>query len=455
MKASEQMSAPEKRVLLFAPYFLPRRRVGAMRPFRFAIHLRKFGWQPTVLTIAAEGQHLTEKEARLLRGIEVIELDPPFDRSTSAESQLGTSSDSSSAVLEKLAEPLGSVLDAVDRQFPVDTWLPFFLLKYRALTSAVRRVRPHVLWSTGDPWSGLLAARHLAHRFQLPWVADFRDPWTLSPVRMNGQSALTKTLNRWCERRILHSANAVVFTSAQTEATYRRHYADLDLHTTTIYNSFDHTLFDDPVAPEASDVSDEPTSASHLDIGFFGRFRILSPATPIADALAAAHRQSEAAARIRVFSFGPLNAADERHARALGVRDQFYERDAVPLQKALSALRQFDLLLLSTDPRRDAIVPAKLWEYLAARRPILSLSKNPEITDLLERTGAGVQRTPENKHDIAELLLECLRAKQEGRALPLPFAPDPAAIERFEARSATQALTSLLNSVADTTGTRT
>ena len=77
-----------KRVLMFTPYFLPRRRVGAMRPFRFVIHLRDFGWEPVVMTIAAKGQQLTPREAELLEGIRIIELAPPFDRTLASESQL-------------------------------------------------------------------------------------------------------------------------------------------------------------------------------------------------------------------------------------------------------------------------------------------------------------------------------------------------------------------------------
>lgn len=51
-----------------------------MRPFRFAIHLREYGWEPTVLTIAAPGQELTDKEAALLRDVSVLSVKPPFDR---------------------------------------------------------------------------------------------------------------------------------------------------------------------------------------------------------------------------------------------------------------------------------------------------------------------------------------------------------------------------------------
>lgn len=465
--------APPKRALLFAPYFLPRRRVGSMRPFRFAIHLREFGWQPTVLTIAAEGQELTEKEARLLSGVEIVRLRPPFDRSTSAESQLGLASEqaegdgrgslgtrgiqqpgsgaaSSSRGTTSDRPPLQRLLkralDGFDRQFPVDTWLLFFLLKYRRIARVMRRVRPHVMWSTGDPWSGLVVGAHLRRRFGIPWVADFRDPWTLSSVRTVGKSRPTRAANRFFERRVVERADAVLFQAEQTEAKYRRHYAPRAPRMQTIYNSYDPEVFDDPVAD--GEAVPPASSKDHLDIGFFGRFREMSPATLMTDVLAALRERHGTETGVRVHSFGPLTAADARYATRRGVRENFRRCAAVPLEQALSALRRFDVLLVSTDPRRDEIIPAKLLEYLAAGRPVLSFSKNPEVARILRRTGTGVQRDPEAPGAGADLLAHCLDAKREGRALPLSFAPQPEEVRRFAARPTTKKLAALFDSIA-------
>ncbi len=445
-----------KRALLFAPYFLPRRRVGAMRPFRFAIHLRKFGWAPTVLTIRARGQHLTDKEAHLLREVEIVEIDPPFDRTVRAESQLGAPS--ARAASEGADGRTGTWpswmptvklpgldrlnLDRLERQFPVDTWLPLFALKYRQIAATVRRVHPHVLWSSGDPWSSLVVARHVRRRFGVPWVADFRDPWTLCDVRTEGLWPPTQAANRYLERRVLETADTVLFQAARIEKRYRRHYADLALRTSTIYNSYDPAVFDDPVALEAH--VPPPAAGRTLRLAFFGRFRALSPAAPVGDLLAAVRRRHGALAdRIEVHAFGPLGDDDAQYAAARGVRTCFRRQEAVPLERALAALRPFDLLLLSTDPRRDGIIPAKLLEYLAVGRPILSLSQNPEVARILRRTGTGVQLDLAATEENADLLAGCLRAKQAGRPPPLPFDPNPEAIRPFEARATTRALAAL------------
>ncbi len=421
-----------------------------MRPFRFAIHLRDFGWEPIVLTIATPGQRLTAKESRLLKNVEVIEIRSPFDGTNRSESHLGGEAKTSlrTSFGADRSDALSSrMLSKFDRQFPTDTWLLLFAAKYRELRDVVRRVRPDVLWCTGDPWSALVTTQRLAGHYELPWVADFRDPWTLSKLRTDRQWSISRRIDRALERKILSSADAVVFQAANVAAEYRRCYADLAMKTRVIFNSFDPCVFDDPITFEAAGVRNV-SGDGVLRIGFFGRFRAMSPATLVIDALAAAARQNQAhASRIEVHSFGPLNAEDAAYALKKGVFGNFHRAEAVPLERSLTSLRQFDLLLVSTDLSRDQIIPAKIFEYLAAGRPIVSLSLNDEVADILSRTGTGIQLDPRRPDRVAEFFAECLRAMDEGRSLPLEFRPEAGEIARYEARHTTRDLAEIFNVV--------
>ena len=84
-----------------------------------------------------------------------------------------------------------------------------------------------------------------------------------------------------------------------------------------------------------------------------------------------------------------------------------------------------DLLLLSTHPLRDDIIPAKLWDYLLADRPILSLCPNPEVGEWIDRYRAGIQAT--DAPHAARMLLGALN---EG-ALAISRDPVPIA-ERMQ-----------------------
>jgi len=143
-----------------------------------------------------------------------------------------------------------------------------------------------------------------------------------------------------------------------------------------------------------------------------------------------------------------LPEADAALAAALGVSDTFKALPAVPYEHTLAALRRHDISLLSTAPGRDDIVPAKLWDYLAARRPILSLGQNPFVASLLETRGAGRQLDPAQTTAIAQLLEECVVNKARGEPLPVPGALATESLAEFEAQHLTERLAKLFDTLA-------
>lgn len=440
------------KVLMVAPYFLPRRRVGAYRPFKFAIHLREFGWEPVIMSIEDSRGKLTARERSLLKEIEVYELSPPLDLTYRSGSQIGESSDknkeklrSDNAAVSKNGggSLMQSVIDLVDSIFPVDTWLPFFYLKKNEMFTLCRQEQPDIIWATGDPWSGLWIGKKVADKFDLPFVADFRDPWTLCSMRKRKRSKAVQKLDRRVEKKILRKAAAVIFTAETTTSIYENTYPYLKGKTHTIYNSFDPVLYRGEV--------DGKTSSRHknddsLRVTFFGKFRKLSPAKPVIEILKTLEDREPGLARaVKIHCFGPLSGEDARLAQKHGLKDQFVIEEPVPPEKSLSKLREADLLLLSTDVRRKEIIPAKLWDYLAAKRPILSIAPNNEIGEILNKTGAGVQFSQDDAAGVAALLAECVRAKRVGERIPISIDFNTDRINQYESRHATRRLADIFN----------
>ena len=421
---------------MVAPYFLPRRRVGALRPFKFAIHLKEFGWEPHILTIASDGQ-LTPKEQQLLGDINVHALKPPFDRTGRSGSQLKKSEQD-----EGSQNSTFSIGDWIDKHFPVDTWWPFFGLKLPQIKEIVNRIQPNALWSTGDPWSAHWVGKKIAEWYPgICWVADFRDPWTLSATDLKKRSSFAAWMDRKIERRWIQQPSMLSFTTDSTKELYQQHYSALDLPATTIYNAFDRELFNEP--DENSTTLD--VDSQKLNLIFFGRFRRLSPARPIIDVLAELKKDAPGAVeKITVHSFGPLSDSDSSYLEEKGLTACFRTHDPVPVEQGLQVLQQADLLLLSTSLQRTDIIPAKLWDYLAAAQPILSIAPNPEIKKILDETGTGIQLSAKELKKIAELLRSAVQAKEKGEKLPIPFSNEQAKIDRYSAKKATQKLASIL-----------
>ncbi len=437
-----------KNAVLLAPYFLPRRRVGSWRPFKFAIHLRDFGWQPHVVTIQDSSAALTVKEQQLLEGIAVHELTPLFDLTSGSGSQL---SDSETEIAPSGRSMLQPALDWIDKQFPADTWLPFFWLKYNQIIEIVERIQPEVLWSTGDPWSGHWLGKKLRERFTLPWVADFRDPWTLGKVNLKNRSAFSAAIDKKIEAGVIGAASLAIFTSKATKNLYARHYPAQANTMHTIYNAFDRELYNEPEPRQAFNEANPQqaiSKVSNLNLLFFGKFRRLSPARPFIDILSEMKgRDAKAANRIKMHSFGPLSESDKKHAVQKGVFENFIRLQPIPAEKMLSVLRGADILWLSTDVDRKHIIPAKLWDYLAARRPVLSIAPNPEIAEILNETEVGEQFSKKERDDLIALLQHCVEAKGEAEKLPIRFDPNNTGIEKYGAHHTAQRLAQLFDMI--------
>ena len=423
-----------RKVFMVAPYFTPRRKVGALRPFKFAIHLQSFGYQPYVLTIADSESTCTRREKELLEDIPIVSIEPPMDRTTS-----DTKSRSGNRGSEKLTSQL---MDWIDQQTPMDTWVYLFLKNYFWIRKKAREIDPDIVWATGDPWSGLWLGKKIAKDLSLPFVADFRDPWTLSRIGLRKRSSFSEGIDQQIEKSIVQNASKLIYTSRLTENKYRDRYHLPEDKTETIYNSFDRTLLD-----EAENRSvDLDLNPDYLNLIFLGRFRRLSPVRPIVEALSELkERSSEHAEYIHIHSFGEPDAKQYSTIRNHGLERNFTFHPRVVPENVGGVLKNGDILLLSTSPERHEVIPAKLWDYLSVEIPILSIAPNPEVGEIIMRSKAGIQVNPDQTHELAEILKSFATAKMSGESLLL--SPEKEIPDRniYEAKTKTGELAALFD----------
>lgn len=433
-----------KKVVLLAPYFLPRRRVSVWRPFKFAIHLKEFGWQPHIITLNSDG-NLTDRESKLLEDIPIYTIDSPIDFTDRSESsRVVHTKTASNPESQNKSKKLSPFLKLIDRHFPIDTWLPLFLFRERYIRKIINNINPDLIWSTGDPWSGHIIANRIAKHYNKPWVADFRDPWNLGGMNLKERSAFSSRIDKYYEDKLVKNASILTFTAKATEQLYQRYFGEYNLRTATLYNSFDRTLYD------TNGTEEELFNPEYLNLIFFGSFRTRSPAAVFIEVLSRLYKKdTEAAKKIRMYCFGALNETDKEKAEQAQVANQFFQIDSVPPEQALKFLNNADLLWLSTTGKLKNIIPAKLWDYLASETPILSVASNPEIGKILEQTGTGVQFGIDNFSPVVEILRKCVKLKMNQEKISsLPFYhPAMNVINSFEATQTTGSLSQLFDSL--------
>lgn len=425
-----------KTVLMIAPYFVPRRRVGAVRPFRFAINLKRYGYRPVIMTIGHKPELLTPAEKNLLSGVPMISIETGIDRTTRAQKKENFyPQDDWGGITEVIS-------NLIDRQTPVDTWIYLFLIRWRWIKNEALRVNPDIIWATGDPWSGLWLGRKLAKTLNKPFVTDFRDTWTLANVGLRERSRISGWIDEVIEKRVIRTSDFLVFTSEETRALYSDHY-QLDKNcTAAIYNTFD------PISRLGS--RNKSASSTYrkgvVQIHFFGRFRRLSPAQPIIEILKKLRGQRpEIAGRFRIHSYGTPDPDQLNFIERAGLSSQFIFEDVVSPEEAQKALKSADLLLLSTHHSRRSIIPAKLWDYLGTGKPIFSIVPNPEVEKILADFHSSNHFTVGSSISAEDYLSKLVVSLSNGEN----DSPSASYIEKLESRHGAVSRTKLLAGIFD------
>ncbi|MGN6379448.1 MAG: glycosyltransferase [Gaiellales bacterium] len=314
-----------------------------------------------------------------------------------------------------------------------------------AVPAAVRIVRSHqidVILTTSPPHSAHLIGAAVSAATRRPWVADFRDSWLANPHRRYEHRRVR--VKRSVERRM---AAAVVRRADALVAVTPNIAAELDAFepasgpATVIENGAD---FDDFESLEYSP-SDRFTLV-HAG-AFFGNRTPRPVLTAVHDLL---QRRPDLRGRIVVRFVGDLRDSDRAWAHTLGIDDAWEETGFRPYRDSVAEQRAADALLLlipQSDGRGRGVLSGKVFEYLAARRPILAaVPADGLAADLIRRVGAGTVADPDDVPALAAALESMVdRWADEGLAdVELPESER----SRISRRARTEDLVSVLRGVA-------
>jgi glycosyltransferase involved in cell wall biosynthesis len=380
----------KRSILLVAYFYPPCRDTGMLRPAALAKWLPRLGHEVTVLTTSAYGAESGDAAAGVertadaqrwrarLHGAERI--DALFDSDTYS----GRPHPLSKLIVP---DPLAAA------------WLPFARSRALALH---RRHRFDCVITTSPPESVHAVGMALRRR-GVPWVADVRDAWTFEPLRPPFPTGLQRHLDQRLERRWLGAADTVVCVSEPAAADLRRRGIAEPL---LIPNGWD---------PEATGNA-EPAPTGLLDpervsLVYTGRFGTYGrDPRPLIEALARlAGDDPESARRLELVVAGPITE-DEASLLSRDVSPaRIVRAGSLDRQRALALQREADALLLLAQPTRSQLLNIKLFEYLAAGRPILALAAGTEAGRIVAELGGEVVRA-----DDPAAIATALRRVSEG-----------------------------------------
>jgi hypothetical protein len=354
-----------RRVLMITYYFPPLGGAGSLRALGFAEHLPEFGWEAIVLT-PSNGAYFRDPSLEFRGGGVVRTRSLELSRAGKRVLRAGGDDEQPAAVGRLRSVPRALVRRWV--YFP-DAQIGWYPRAVVAGRRAVRDGKIDAIFSSSFPITAHLVARSLRRRSGIPWIAEFRDPWS---ARLSDAELPQRRRAERLERSIAAEASAVVMPSPSWSAEHTRRWGRAVV---TIPNGFDAV----PVAPPP----EGELVASYLGSYYPGRQDL----SAVWDALArVATRDRSRSVRLRVI--GSVSEAMRSELRAHGVDALLEETGFVSHAEALSLAAASSLLLApgpaSGAPTDVGWIPAKLFEYLGTGLPILWMGDRPnDGADLL------------------------------------------------------------------------
>jgi glycosyltransferase involved in cell wall biosynthesis len=400
-----------KNVLLLAFYFPPRNHIASYRSGCFAKFLPENGWLPTVVCEdwpADRPDYDPHFVGIIPPEVEIHRVpNPPL------------SGFYERFVLRKIAPYIWP------QRMPYRWWQ-----SARARILALRRSkRFDAVWATSDPLVPMTLAAEAAEAEGIPWVADIRDSFNVQ--RMG--SWYKRPFFARQERHLTARADRVV---AVSEGLAGGLGCRIGQEVTVIPNGFDETLLPEEPPP--------PTPC--FTIVYAGNlvWPHRNPA-PLFEAVELCLKRNLIPKdRIEIQFYGADAAVLERAFPGVLTRLPVKVLPRIPHQAMLRVLMASSVLLLLAHPLEKGVLTGKVFDYLAARRPILAVpDDHGETAALLRRTGAGAACT--GVEDILRQLIQWHDLWQAGA--DTTATRNETEIARFSRRTQTKQLAGILDQI--------
>ena len=373
-----------KRLLIITYYWPPTGGSGVQRWVKFSKYLPEFGWQPVVYT--PENPERLARDESLLADIpacaeviktRIVEPYAVYRRLTG-----GGSDEVNPVNAQKKNWKQRLSLWIRGNCFIPDPRIGWVRPSVRFLKKYLAAHPVDAVVTTGPPQSVHLIGRGLKRALNLRWIADFRDPWTeMFYYKHLGLGTAADRRHRRMEQSVLDEADTVI---SVTPLVQRDFQARTRTPVVLVTNGFD----------EADFVADPPPRSD-------GKFRLVHTGLFAADGNplnlwdALAERCASDPAfrdRLEIRLAGKVDRAVTEAIRERGLGGNLIEPGYLPHDETVREQRSADILLLPLrrEPEYAKVLPGKIFEYLAARRPVLGIGQEDgAAAAVLRDTRAG------------------------------------------------------------------
>jgi glycosyltransferase involved in cell wall biosynthesis len=375
-----------KKVLIITYYWPPMGGGGVQRWLKTTKYLREYGWEPIIFT-TENGEASVVDEGMLKqvpKGIETLRVPiwEPFRlykklTGKQKEDKLvpGTAATENNSLMHNLSVWVrGNVFIPDARKF----WIK---PATKSLNSYLKNNKIDAIVSTGPPHTTHMIALNVAQKNNIPWLADFRDPWT------NIDFYHKLKLTNWADKKhkrleqtVLNKASQVVTVSWSWAEDFLKLSDRMPMVITNGYDPEDFT--------KAGTVSlDKKFTITHA-----GSLNDDRNPHALWEVLSELCNDENFAKDLEIKFIGQVAPVAIEELKKAGLEKNLNLIDNLSHNKVVVELMKSQVLLLPLNdtPNIDGVVPGKLYEYIGAKRPIICIGKpTGDAAKIINETNAG------------------------------------------------------------------
>lgn len=284
--------------------------------------------------------------------------------------------------------------------------------------------------TTGPPHSLHLIGLKLKESLGVRWLADFRDPWTTIGYHKQ-LKLLPFAQKKHCrlEQMVLNNANEIIVTSFATKTEFS---AKTEVPISVITNGYDVEMFQEHVPLDAK------FSISHVG-------SLLSKRNP--EILwRALHELVEEVpgfkADFQLTLVGHVSDDVMEFVKKYNLSDSLNNIGYLKHNESIRFQKKSQILLLLEidSPQTEAIIPGKLFEYLATKRPIIAIGpKRSDVKSILLEAQAGTYFSYQDFTALKETILKHYNAFKSGDVML-----NSVNIDKYSRKNLTKTLSELI-----------
>jgi glycosyltransferase involved in cell wall biosynthesis len=413
-----------KRVLFIAYHFPPLAGGGTFRSLKFVKYLPEFGWLSTVVTTNTKNywaydEELLKEVPPEVKIIRAPEIDPFYLQ----------------LFLSKIG--IGKLYQKIKNRFFIPDekigWIPF---AFRKAVRELKRQKYDLIFSTSPTPCAHIIALKLKREFGIPWVADYRDLWTLNP-----EYPYSKNLKRYhrefqIEKFIAQSCNDQIHVTKGNLNNIRNYFNLYNKHLKLIYNGYDIITIAEPTEKKEND---------YLKFVYTGTFYGLRNPTSILKAISEiAKAEPKVADSLRLQFIGKSDTDIINNTASLGIRKMVSHVNNLPQSEIDNIYQKTDVSVLIIPCGQSHILTSKIFDYLYIKKPILAIIPNGEAKEILIKSNLGFFADPNSPEDIKRQILNLYRLWKTDQ---LHVEPNYEYIEQFHRHYLTKQLAEVFNSL--------